>query len=126
MKQKFLPPLWKTANSSRSLTKPKYGNKKVGGYDSKKEYRRALELELKQRQGEISELRKQVRYLLVPAQRDENGKLIERAVYYVADFVYKDSHGRFIVEDTKGYRTRDYILKRKLMLEVHNIRITEI
>ncbi|MFX7845371.1 hypothetical protein ABTK14_24240 [Acinetobacter baumannii] len=43
----------------------------------------------------------------------------------MADFVYKDANGNTVVEDTKGVRTKEYILKRKLMLRVYGIRITE-
>ena len=52
-------------------------------------------------------------------------KLIERGVYYIADFVYYRD-GEYIVEDTKGVRTKDYIIKRKLMLYVHGIKIKEV
>ena len=53
------------------------------------------------------------------------GRLLEKEVTYIADFVYyKD--GELIVEDTNGFRTKDYIIKRKLMLYVHHIRIKEI
>ena len=44
----------------------------------------------------------------------------------IADFVYKDKNGVLVVEDTKGVRTADYVIKRKLMLWVHKIRIKEI
>ena len=104
------------------------GNKfhaiKSGGYDSRKEHRRASELKLMQRAGIISRLREQVPYELIPAQRDENGKLLERACTYVADFVY-ELDGKTVVEDTKGFRTDAYRIKRKLMLKVHGIRISE-
>ena len=53
------------------------------------------------------------------------GKLLEREVSYVADFVYTEN-GKRIVEDTKGFKTKDYIIKRKLMLHVHGIRIKEV
>ena len=45
---------------------------------------------------------------------------------YVADFVYLDEQGKTVVEDAKGVRTKDYIIKRKLMLWLHNIRIREV
>lgn len=78
------------------------------------------------RAGLISDLREQVRYLLVPSQRLDDGTL-ERPVHYVADFVYTDNEtGRTVVEDTKGVRTKEYIIKRKLMLYVHGIRIKEV
>lgn len=114
----------------------KYHAKKSGGYDSKKEHRRAQQLKLWQRAGVISDLREQVSYELIPAQygscgTDLKGKpvkvLLERAVRYIADFVYTDNEtGKTVVEDTKGMRTKEYIIKRKLMLAVHGIRIKEI
>ena len=117
----------------------KYGSKKVTRdgmtFDSVKEYRRFCELSLLQKAGAITELRRQVEYELIPAQREpdtvgvrggvKKGKTIELAVKYVADFVYKEN-GKEIVEDTKGFKTKDYIIKRKLMLWVHGIRIKEI
>lgn len=122
----------------------KYKNQKINvdgmTFDSKKEANRYKELSLLQKAGEISGLQTQVRYVLIPSQREvsdevytrgENkgkykpGKLLERECTYVADFVYyKD--GKVIVEDTKGFRTKEYIIKRKLMLYVHHIQIKEI
>lgn len=103
----------------------KYHAKKSGGYDSKKEHRRANELKLMQRAGLISCLREQVKYVLIPAQRGSDGKILERECSYYADFVYiKD--GVTVVEDTKGVRTTEYKIKRKLMLSVHGIRIKEV
>lgn len=116
----------------------KYHAKKVkrGGktFDSAKEARRFVELSLLQKAGEISDLRTQVKYVLIPAQREPDtvgkrggvikGRLIEREVSYYADFVYK-RNGIEIVEDSKGVRTKDYIIKRKLMLWVHGIKIKE-
>lgn len=103
----------------------KYHAEKSGGYASRKEHRRANELKLLQRAGIIKHLREQVTYELIPTQRDVNGKVIERACSYVADFVYTDKDGNLIVEDTKGMRTEVYRIKRKLMLHVHGIRILE-
>ena len=114
----------------------KYHAKKSGKYDSHKEARRAMILKSMLRSGLISDLREQVPYELIPAQygecgKDLNGKtvkvLLERACRYVADFVYVDvGTGQTVVEDTKGVRTKEYIIKRKLMLAVHGIRIREI
>lgn len=104
----------------------KYGNTKTEGKDSKREHLRGRHLELLQRQGYISELRAQVKYLLIPAQRDEDGKVIERACHYVADYQYRDQNGELVVEDVKGVRTDAYIIKRKLMLDRHGIRIKEV
>ena len=104
----------------------KYGAKKSGGYDSKKEYGRANQLKLLQRAGLISDLREQVSYELIPAHRFEDGSL-ERACRYIADFVYTDnSTGLTVVEDAKGVRTKEYVIKRKLMLYMHGIRIKEV
>lgn len=103
----------------------KYHAKKSGGYASRKEHRRANELKLMQRAGVISNLREQVSFELIPAQRGKDGKLLERSCSYIADFVYTDEHGNTVVEDTKGMRTDVYRIKRKLMLRVHGIIITE-
>lgn len=107
----------------------KYGNKKVevNGilFDSKKEARRYLELTALQAAGEIRDLKRQVSFLLIPSQRID-GKVVEREVRYVADFTYYDKGGSYVVEDTKGYRTLDYILKRKMMLFFLGVRIKEV
>ena len=107
----------------------KYGNHKTKTFDgivhdSKKEAERWSELKLMERAGVISNLRRQVKYELRPSQYI-NGKCVERAVYYIADFVYMEN-GKLVVEDTKGVKTKDYIIKRKLMLYIHGIRIIEI
>lgn len=108
----------------------KYHNKKVvrdgEKYDSRKEYLRHCELKYLEKGGYISDLRRQVKYVLIPSQK-ENGKCIERECSYYADFVYLDNEtGETVVEDVKGMRTEVYKLKRKLMLWVHHIRIKEI
>ena len=125
----------------RYRSRSKYGNHKItiGGetYDSMKEYHRYLELLALEMAGEIKDLRRQVKYILIPAQREPDtigkrggihkGKLLEKEVAYFADFVYTDTgSGEEIVEDTKGVRTKEYIIKRKLMLYVHKIKIQEI
>lgn len=105
----------------------KYHAERVGSHASRKEYYRAQQLLLLQQAGTISDLRQQVPFKLLPTQRDPQGNIIERCVRYIADFVYVDNAtGRTIVEDTKGVRTREYIIKRKLMLYIHGITITEI
>ena len=102
----------------------KYNNTKirVDGrlFDSKAEAARWQELSLLERAGEITELERQVEYELIPKQKGE------RAVKYIADFRYVDHDGKTVVEDTKGVRTPVYILKRKLLLWVHGIRIREV
>lgn len=106
----------------------KYGSRKVsvGGevFDSKKEYIRYRELVLLQKAGQVTDLKRQVKFELIPSQRVD-GKVLERACTYVADFVYTEN-GKTVVEDTKGFKTKDYIIKRKLMLWVHGIRIMEV
>lgn len=122
----------------------KYNNKKtvIDGitFDSKKEARRYSELRLLERAGKISNLRRQVKYVLIPAQYEtverygKNGqkltngkKCVERECAYIADFVYIDNaSGQKVVEDTKGMRTKDYIIKRKLMLYKWHIKIVEV
>lgn len=96
-------------------------------FDSRAEARRYQELKLLLRAGEIEDLQRQVKYILVPTQRDEGGKMIERPITYKADFVYRDMRtGKTVVEDVKGMRTKEYIIKRKLMMWIHGIRITEV
>lgn len=124
--------------------KRKYGNKKITAgngqvFDSKKEYRRYCELTLLERAGEITNLQRQVPYLLIPEQRAPStevykkgsragqpkpGPVLERKVVYIADFVYQEN-GETVVEDTKGLRTKEYVIKRKMMLYRYGIRIKE-
>ena len=90
-------------------------------HDSRKEAQRWCELKLLERAGKIKDLQRQVKYELIPKQDGE------RACYYVADFVYHNAEtGKKVVEDTKGKKTKEYIIKRKLMLYIHGIRIREI
>lgn len=117
----------------------KYHSKKITRnnvtFDSVKEYRRHCELSLLEKAGKITDLKRQVEFELIPAQREADtigkrggvikGKIIERKCSYVADFVYVEN-GCTVVEDTKGYRTKDYNIKRKLMLWVHGIKIKEV
>lgn len=107
----------------------KYHAKKVTvdgiTFDSKKEYTRWTELKLMERSGNITELERQVEYELIPTQRIGN-RVAERPAKYRADFRYKLPDGTVIVEDVKGVRTPEYILKRKLMLYVHGIRVREV
>lgn len=119
----------------------KYRNEKVtvNGvvFDSKKEARRFQELRLLEMAGKITDLQRQVKFVLIPAQREpdtigprgavKQGKIIEREVYYLADFVYIDNKtGEKFVEDAKGMRTKEYIIKRKLLLWRYGIRIREV
>lgn len=110
----------------RACAPNKFSNQKGTGRASNKETRRAQHLQTLLAAGLISDLREQVDFELIPAQRDEAGKLLERACDYRADFVYNDDQGKRHVEDAKGMRTDVYKLKRKLMLQVHKIRIEEV
>ena len=118
----------------------KYHNKIVKVDDkvfhSQKEANRFCELVLLERAGQIQNLQMQVEFELIPTQREilpgteldgtrKVGKVIERPCKYKADFVYTEN-GKTVVEDTKGYRTTDYIIKRKLMLWRYGIRIREV
>lgn len=95
-------------------------------FDSKLEANRYIELVLLQKAGKIHDLQIQVKYTLIPSQK-LNNKVVERPVTYVADFVYVDCEtSECVVEDTKGVKTKEYILKRKMMLYFHGIRIKEV
>ena len=115
----------------------KYGSRKVTvngiTFDSKREADRYRELVLLERAGRITNLQRQVKFELIPSQKVD-GKVVERACTYVADFVYYEPicfgdveiGSKYVVEDTKGFKTKDYIIKRKLMLWVHGIQVKEI
>lgn len=94
--------------------------------DSKREAARYKELLLMQRAGVISNLQRQVRYMLIPTLRDENGNLLFKKRFYVADFVYRDKDGNLVVEDAKGVRTELYKLKRALMYKEYGILVQEV
>lgn len=97
-------------------------------FDSVREYRRYCELKLLERAGQIENLERQFKFVLIPAQyagEGKNRRCIERECAYIADYVYLEN-GELVVEDTKGFRTKDYIIKRKLMLFMHGIRIREV
>lgn len=123
----------------------KYKNKKYTylgiKFDSLKECRRYSELRLLEQAGKIKDLELQKPYELIPAQYEETSetytkgihkgehktKLLERAVVYRADFVYIDCDtGKQVIEDTKGMRTKEYIVKRKLLLWRYGLKIKEI
>lgn len=123
------------------LKKSKYGSRKVTRdgitYDSIKEYHRHCELKLLERAGQITDLQTQVPFELIPAQYEtferygkkgqrlkDGKKCVEQSVVYKADFVYIED-GKEVVEDSKGVRTPDYIIKRKLMRHILGIKIKE-
>lgn len=108
-------------------------------FDSRKEAERYMVLKEKAEKGQISSLQRQVKFIVIPAQREPDqigprggkkpGKLLERECAYVADFVYTEN-GQQVVEDTKGCKAGAayaiYKIKRKLMLYKYGIRIKEI
>lgn len=118
----------------------KYHNKKVEYegivFDSLKEKRRYCQLQIMEKSGIISDLRLQVPFELIPAVYEDEviqmktkskvkKRCVQRATTYVADFVYKRD-GKTIVEDTKGFRTKEYELKKKMMRAFLGIIINEI
>lgn len=125
----------------------KYHSKKVTvdglNFDSKKEAERYLVLKSQERRGLIRDLQMQVPFILIPAQYEyrieytpkkhqekEVKRLVEQKLSYVADFVYTKSDGEMVVEDVKGYRKGGaysvFVIKRKLMLERHGIKVLEV
>lgn len=122
------------------MRKNKYNARKVKVdgivFASQKEADRWRELKLLERAGKITDLKRQVPFLLIPTQREfcggidkkgrlKKGKVLERKCSYYADFVYMQD-GKQIVEDAKGKRTDEYVIKRKLMLFLQGIRIREV
>ena len=127
----------------------KFGAKRVIApngevFDSKKEYTRWCELQLLERAGKVSGLKRQVTFELIPSQREKStqvykagpqkglpkpGAVIEKACSYVADFVYCDEKGNTVVEDTKGLKKGAaydlFAIKRKLFLYRYGIKIKE-
>lgn len=123
----------------------KYRSRKVTvdgiKFDSAKEAARYKELKLLERAGQVHGLQLQVKFKLIPTQRElslettatgkpKKGKLLEKETSYVADFVYKNKYGIQVVEDVKGYKKGPayelFVLKRKLMLWIHGIRVKEV
>lgn len=110
----------------RSCAPNKFSNQKTAGSDSKRESRHYRDLLIQERAGILHDLRSQVPFELLPAQKDAAGKVIERACTYIADFTYRDQVEQLHVVDAKGMRTEKYRIKRKLMLYFHKIRIEEV
>lgn len=121
--------------------KSKYGNKKAKAngkvFDSGLERSRHYTLQVLEKAGEISDLRTQVPFEIIPAiyetvevqlktKTKQVQKLVQRAAHYVADFVYKDKDGNEVVEDAKGFRTKEYKLKKKMMRAFLGITIKEV
>ena len=98
-------------------------------FDSKKELKRYIILRELEKKGEIRNLERQVKYELIPTQRGEDGKVVERGCRYIADFKYEKG-GKTVVEDVKGCRYGQaynlFVMKRKLMLFIHGIQVREV
>ena len=105
----------------------KYNSKKVTldgiTFDSKKEAKRYLLLKDLEKNGLISNLELQKRFVLIPSQYID-GKCVERQCTYTADFCYEQD-GKTIVEDVKGYKVEAYKIKKKMMLYLKGIQVKE-
>jgi hypothetical protein len=106
----------------------KYGNKKVEldgmTFDSKAEANRYLQLLTMQRSGLISDLKRQVPFVLAPSVRLLGAKRATPALRYFADFVYVQD-GKTVIEDCKGCKTEGYRQKRHLMKALLGLDILE-
>ena len=103
-----------------NVSASKYHNRRTKGFDSAKEWRRNQELEIMQRAGEISELNRQVPFVLMPSytiadETSKQGFRTVREIRYIADFTYRLKNGKKIIEDVKGMQTDVFKLKRKLL-----------
>lgn len=132
-------------------TKRKFNNKRMttpdGDFDSKGEWERWLFLKDAERRGRIAELRRQVKYVLLPTQyrtevvhlktKDkEVRRVAEREVTYTADFVYKVPRRtpidgpcgvyETVVEDFKGFPNDRWPLKKAMMLYFHGVSVREV
>lgn len=94
----------------------KYRNVRVDGFDSKGERDRFLELQMLEKAGAIQNLERQIEFKL-----EVNGVHVTK---YISDFKYTEN-GKLIIEDFKGVRTKEYVLKRRLMLACLGIEIRE-
>lgn len=105
----------------------KYNAKKInteqfGKFDSKTEFLRFLYLKDLQDKGLITDLKRQVKYLLIPAQK-KNKKVLYRECSYISDFEYNLQSGEHIVEDVKGLVLPVFKLKQKLMYWLYGIEV---
>ncbi|MEQ6474187.1 DUF1064 domain-containing protein [Comamonas sp. wu1-DMT] len=98
---------------------PKYGNRKItaadgGKFDSLAEFNRWAHLQMLQRGGHISDLRRQVVFEMVPSVKFAGAARARPAIRYIADFVYLEQ-GIEVIEDVKGVETPEFRIKRHLM-----------
>lgn len=95
-------------------------------FDSKKEYNDWLGLCELEKEGKISNLERQVKIEILPRQTTPEGKFLFHPLRYVADFRYTDKDGKVHVVDSKGYKTEEYKLKKKMVYFRTGILIEEI
>ena len=91
-------------------------------FDSAKEAKRYTKLRDMEMAGEIQGLRLQVPFEILPSFECDGVKY--RGMKYIADFVYYRD-GKQVVEDTKGWKTAEYRMKKKLMAYMNHINIEE-
>lgn len=124
-------------------TKSKYRNEKVTyqgmSFDSKKELQRYLVLLEAERRGIISDLKRQVKFELIPAITEEyvehlktkdkvKTRTLQLAVTYICDFTYT-KEGQMVIEDVKispSMLTKEYQLKKKMLYAMHRLSIKEV
>lgn len=139
----FSTPL-RSAQNDGGGNKNKLHAEKCGKYASRREAQRAWELKMLERAGKISDLREQVKFVLVPAVYKEiprtgkRGKpikpkrvCVQRELAYWADFTYTDNAtGEKVVEDSKGYKGgatyRVFVNKKKQMMEKYGLEVVEV
>ena len=107
--------------------RPKYNNKKIKAegytFDSGQEYERYLELKLLARAGQICELEVHPEFILVPGVTTDKEK--HAPIKYIGDFGYKlRRNGKYVVEDVKGYETKEFKIKKKLFRVKYGFDIT--
>ena len=113
-----MTPTWKHSKGTTSKYHAKHMVIDGHNFPSQKEAKRYEELKLMEKAGEIKGLKLQVAFPLV--KKSEHG----REIRYYADFVYYEN-GSLVVEDTKGFKTDVYKLKKRLMAELYGINIKE-
>lgn len=114
-------------NASKQVVQLKDGTRHE--FDSRKEADRYYTLRLMERAGQITGLKIQVPFVLIPAQKDADGNTV-RDCKYIADFTYYDKAGNYVVEDVKGYRGGTayevFKIKKKLMNLWYGITVREV
>lgn len=106
----------------------KYKNKKFideegNKWDSKREYKFYLQL---LENDKIKDIERQVEYVLIPKQTDENGKFLFHPTKYLLDFkYYSEEDNKYHYVDVKGFKTEEYKIKKKLLYYIHKIKIEE-